>query len=180
MFSTPQALWVMIQPKRKWELKSLYPLLFWLQCTAIGLLLMCLATISSWSCNSCTMLMLSRCSQRIKSCDNSIGKLGVIMENAESASDLELSKQQWCGLFRECVACTEIDMGVCRNLGPLSDNDSITQSCAQLKVSWVPPKKVVLTSKLFTDHPSWHNHVYTLSICWWKHIKQVKARVPKD
>lgn len=54
----------------------------------MGLLLMCLATISSWSRNSCTMLMLSRCSKRIKSCDNSIGKLGAIMENAESASRL--------------------------------------------------------------------------------------------
>lgn len=48
------------------------------------------------------------------------------MENAESASDLELLKQQWCGLFRESVAFAETDKNVCRNLGPLSDNNSIT------------------------------------------------------
>lgn len=93
-FLPPQALWVMIQPKRKWEVNICTPPL-WLQCIAIGLLLMCLATISSWSCNSCTMLMLSRCSQWIKSCDNSIGKLGVIMENVESAGRLTVTWSSW-------------------------------------------------------------------------------------
>lgn len=128
-FLPPQALWVMIQPKRKWEVKVCTPPL-WLRRIATGLLLMCLATISSGSCNSCTMLMLSRCSQWIKSCDNSIGKLGVIMENVESAGRLtvtwEFLEQPWSGSFGECVAYPETALGVCRNLSPLSDNDSVT------------------------------------------------------
>lgn len=111
----PQALRVMIQPTRNWEVKLCTPPL-WLQCIAMGLLLMCLATISSWSRNSCTMLMLSRCSKRIKSCDNSIGKLGAIMENAESASCLIVTwssqtvvwaAQRVCGKLQNGFGCLQ-------------------------------------------------------------------------
>lgn len=80
--------WVNQSENGKWNFVTLPP---WLQRIAMGLLLMRLATISSRSRNSCTMLMLSRCSKRIKSCDNSIGKLGAIMENAESASRLTVT-----------------------------------------------------------------------------------------
>lgn len=84
--------WFNQRENGKWKF---VPPPLWLQSIAIGLLLMCLATISSWSCNSCTMLMLSRCTKRIKSCDNSIGKLGVIMENAESASRRTVTWSSW-------------------------------------------------------------------------------------
>lgn len=143
---------------------------------------MCLATISSWSCNSCTMLMLSRCSQRIKSCDNSIGKLGVIMENAESASRLTVTWSSW---NNSGVGCSGSVWHAWKPIWCLQESQSpLRQRQYNLALysvkNWVPLKQIsFVTSKPFTDHTSRHDNGCTLSICWWRTCKTSKGQSPQ-